>query len=148
MPRIFEDWGIRFVYPDNWELERQDSEAGQAVTVASPAGPFWCVSVLPPDADLVETAQAMLEGLQAEYDNLDSEAVVDEIGAHELLGYDVNFFCLDLTSTAQIRSFQTPQATYTVLWQAEDRDLAEVEPVFSAITTSLVQTAFAEEDTE
>lgn len=145
MPRIFDELGLRFVYPDNWELESQDSDLAQVVTVASPDGPFWCVSVLPPDAGLAEAAQAMLAGLRAEYDNLDSEAVVDEVLDHELLGYDVNFFCLDLTSTAQIRSFQTPKATYTVLWQAEDRDLEEVEPVFSAITTSLVQKAYASE---
>jgi hypothetical protein len=143
MPRIFDELGLRFVYPDNWELETQDSDNAQVVTVASPGGPFWCVSVLPPDAGMAEAAQAMLDGLQSEYDNLDSEAVVDDVLNHELLGYDVNFFCFDLTSTAQIRSFQTPQATYTVLWQAEDRDLEEYEPVFTAITTSLVQTAYS-----
>jgi hypothetical protein len=145
MPRIFDELGLRFVYPDNWELETQDSDNAQVVTVASPDGPFWCVSVLPADAGLAEAAQAMLEGLRAEYDNLDSEAVVDEVLDHELLGYDVNFFCLDLTSTAQIRSFQTSKATYTMLWQAEDRDLEEFEPVFSAIATSLIQTAYAGE---
>ena len=145
MPRIFDELGVRFVYPDNWELESQDSDLAQVVTVASPDGSFWCVSVLPADAGLAEAAQAMLDGLRAEYDNLDSEAVVDDVLDHELLGYDVNFFCLDLTSTAQIRSFQTSQATYTVLWQAEDRDLEEVEPVFSAITTSLLQNAYSAE---
>jgi hypothetical protein len=145
MPRIFDELGVRFVYPDNWALERQDSEIARVITVSSPGGPFWCLSVLPPDADLAEAAQAMLDGLQAEYDDLDAEAVIDDVIDRELLGYDVNFFCLDLTSTAEIRSFQTSRATYTVLWQAEDRDLEEIVPVFGAITTSLVQAAYAGE---
>src|SRR5688572_30800690 len=147
MPRVFEEQGIRFVYPDNWQLENQDADQGQAqmVTVASPEGAFWCVSVLPADLNMGETAQAILEGLKAEYQDLDAEAVVEEILDHETLGYDVNFFCLDLTSTAHIRTFQTAYATYTVLWQAEDRELQTLVPVFDAITASLIQTAYGAE---
>lgn len=144
MPRVFEEQGIRFIYPDSWQLENQNTEGGQQmVTVASPDGSFWCVSVLPPEVNIQETAQAMLEGLKTEYQDLDSEAVVEQILDHETLGYDVNFFCLDLTSTAHIRCFQTAYATYSVLWQTEDRELPTLVPVFDAITASLIQTAYA-----
>lgn len=148
MPRVFAEHGIRFVYPDNWQLDNQDSgqQQAQIVTVVNPDGAFWCVSLLPANVHLGETAQAMLEGLQAEYQDLDAEAVVEEIQSHETIGYDVNFFCLDLTSTAHIRSFQTALATYSVLWQAEDRDLETLVPVFDAITASLILAAFPGEN--
>ena len=58
-----------------------------------------------------------------------------------MIGYDIDFVCLDLTNTAQIRGFQTEQASYVLLWQSEDRDFPAVEPVFRAITKSLVETA-------
>jgi hypothetical protein len=62
----------------------------------------------------------------------------DTVAGHEVPGYDANFFCFDLVSTAAIRGFRTSVASCLVLWQAEDRDLAEHEPVFRAMLTSLL----------
>jgi hypothetical protein len=64
--------------------------------------------------------------------------VSERIGGEQIGGYDLNFFYLDLTNTALIRSFRTADASCLVLCQAEDRDFAEVGPVFRAITTSLL----------
>jgi hypothetical protein len=141
MPRLFDDLGVRFAYPDNWQLEEQAVAGGQSVTVSSPGGAFWWLDVHPADADLAQLAKAVVEGLRQEYNNIDIEAVIDEVDEQELIGYDVNFYCLDLTNTAQVRGFQTEAATYVMLWQAEDREFEEVEPVFQAITTSLIRTA-------
>ena len=52
---------------------------------------------------------------------------------------DLAFFYLDLTSTALVRSFATDEATYLLLCQAEDREFAEVEAVFRAMTRSLLK---------
>ncbi len=57
-----------------------------------------------------------------------------------LVGYDLNFFFLDLTNTARIRCVGTERATYTVFCQAEDREFERIEPVFRAMTTSLLGT--------
>ena len=75
---------------------------------------------------------------EAEYQDSESEAVSEQIGGHVVSGYDFNFFYLDFTSTALIRGFRTPTASCLVLCQAEDRELAELAPVFRAITTSLL----------
>ena len=142
MPRLFDDLGVRFAYPDNWELERQDIGDAAGVTVTSPEGGFWWLVIHPGNVDLPQIVKAVLEGLRQEYiNNIDIEAVVDELDGQELIGYDVNFYCLDLTNTAQLRAFQSPAAAYMMLWQAEDREFAEVEPVFQAITISLIRTA-------
>ncbi|HVW36950.1 MAG TPA: hypothetical protein VHB99_06580, partial [Pirellulales bacterium] len=67
-----------------------------------------------------------------------AEAVVETIAGQELLGWDMNFYCLDLTNTAQVRGFGTDEATYLIFCQADDREFEEVEPVFAAITRSLL----------
>ena len=54
-----------------------------------------------------------------------------------MCGYDVHFFYLDFTNTAIIRGFRHALASCLVLYQAEDRDFAKLQPVFRAITTSL-----------
>jgi hypothetical protein len=50
----------------------------------------------------------------------------------------MNFYCLDLTNTAQVRTLETPDAIYLIICQAEDREWERVSPVFAAITTSFV----------
>jgi hypothetical protein len=50
----------------------------------------------------------------------------------------MNFYCLDLTNTAQVRTLETPHAIYLLFCQAEDREWDRVAPVFAAITTSFV----------
>ena len=60
------------------------------------------------------------------------------VAGHGLVGYDLNFFFLDLTNTACVRSLRTDQATYTIFCQAEDREFVQIRPVFLAMTTSLL----------
>ena len=55
-----------------------------------------------------------------------------------LAGWDLNFYCLDLTNTAQVRAVETPAATYLLLAQAEDREWDRVAPVFAAMTASFM----------
>jgi len=142
MPQQFDKLGIRFAYPDNWALEEEEVAGGQAVSVSSPGGAFWWVAIFEQRKPAAEIARAVIEGLRQQYNNIDVEAVVgDVIAGQEMLGYDANFYCLDLLSTACVRGFETPQCTYMMLWQAEDREFEQVAPIFEAITTSLVRTA-------
>ena len=75
---------------------------------------------------------------------IDSEAVQETVGSVDLVGFDVNFYCLDLTNTALIRAGVLPgggrskPATYLIVCQAEDREFDQVSPVFRAMTFSLL----------
>jgi hypothetical protein len=77
--------------------------------------------------------------MRREYDDLDSEPVRETIGGYDLVGFDLNFFCLDLTNTANIRSLRVDRTTFTIFCQAEDREYREVGPVFAAMTLTLLQ---------
>ncbi len=142
MPAVYEKMGIRFFYPDNWTLDEDEALSGnRSVTVQSPGGAFWSIVLHPPGSNPADLAAAALDALKAEYDDSEAEPVVEQLGPQEVRGYDLNFFYLDFTNTAVVRSFRIPDATCLVLCQAEDREYVQAGPVFRAITTSLLMAA-------
>ena len=139
MPARFERLGISFQYPDNWTLDEEDALAGgQSVTVYSPGGAFWSVTVHPPSADSGKLAEAAVEAMKQEYEELEAQAARQSLAGREMTGYDLNFYYLDLTNTAQIRCLRTDQAVYSIFCQAEDREFDQIQLVFEAMTTSLL----------
>ena len=139
MPAVFEKMGIRFLYPDNWILDEEEALHGNSsVTVYSPGGAFWSLVLHSASADPAELAATALRALKAEYQDSEAVPVSEQINGQSISGYDLNFFCLDLTNTALIRAFRTAGASCLVLCQAEDREFEELAPVFRAVTTSLL----------
>ena len=140
MPAVYDKMGISFQYPENWDLDERDAvEGDHGVTVYSPGGAFWSVVVQSAAVDPQVTADAALAALKKEYQELDIEPIQDQVGGRDLLGYDLNFYYLDLTNTAYIRSFRTQLASYLILCQSEDRELEDVEAVLRAMTLSLIR---------
>lgn len=140
MPALFNKLGINFQYPENWTLDEQEAMEGEpAVTVNSPGGAFWSVAIHPLGDDPARLTKTAVDALKQVYSELDAEEASDQIAGLEISGYDVNFYCLDLTNTAIVRGFRGEHATYVILSQAEDREFAEIEPVFRAMTASLVR---------
>jgi len=132
--------GISFSYPENWELDEDEAlEGARSVSVYAPGGGFWTVSVHSRTADPTKLAKAAVKAMKEEYDSLEAEPVRETLAGWELVGFDFNFYCLDLTSTAAVRSVRTKRAIYTIFYQAEDREFAKVEHVFRAILTSLLE---------
>ena len=142
MPGFYDKLGIKFQYPENWTLDEGEAlEGEQSVSVFSPGGAFWSVMVHPHSQAPQELVDTALQTMKQVYDELDAEAVEETMGNVDLVGYDLNFYCLDLTNTAVVRCGRTPQGTLLVFWQADDRELDEVEAVFRAITLSLLDQA-------
>jgi hypothetical protein len=136
----FDRFGLAFDYPDNWQIDTTDSDGRLAtVTVYSPGGAFWSVSGHAPGGDPADLAAAVVAHMKDEYQQLDVEPAEEEVAGHRLAGFDLNFYCLDLTNTAQVRSLATPASVSLILCQAEDREWEEVSPVFAAITMSFVR---------
>ena len=109
------------------------------VSVYSPSGgAFWTLSVYSRNEDPRQLAAAALMAMKEEYDNLDSEAVDERRGRRELVGYDINFYCLDLTNSAAVRCLRTNRATYSIFYEAEDREFEQVGRVFEAMLVSFL----------
>ncbi|CAD7694841.1 unnamed protein product [Ostreobium quekettii] len=79
--------------------------------------------------------------MQAEYPALEHDPADRWIEKTPLVGYDVNFYYLDLTNTAQLRVFHHRDATCVILAQSEDRelDVAEHTHTPEAISARLAQ---------
>lgn len=140
MPAVYDKMGIRFQYPENWTLDEKDAlEGEESVTVYSPGGAFWSVVVHPRYRDPAELAKAALEAMQQEYEGLESQPVEETILGSDLVGYDLNFFYLDLTSTSLIRGVRARNATLLIFCQADDREFEQIDRVFQAMTISLLK---------
>lgn len=140
MPAVYNKLGIHFQYPENWRLDESEALEGEkSVSVYSPGGAFWSVIIHPPTLDPRVLADAALDTMKQVYDELDAEPIEESIADRALVGCDMNFYCLDLTNTAQVRGFRRPEGTYLVMCQADDREFREVEPVFRAMTLSLLR---------
>ncbi|MCH2114160.1 MAG: hypothetical protein MK171_04530 [Pirellulales bacterium] len=165
MPGVFEDYGLRFQYPDNWSVEHaaaprdahdllqvehrlakhtsepnQDS-CGQTmqVSVASPDTGFWQLSQYPAGVELEPLFDEALAALRREYESMEVEPCSDALEGFHLSGYNVQFFCMDLTSTCWLRGLAASEATYLLLCQAEDREFEGVGPVFRAMLASVLR---------
>jgi hypothetical protein len=140
MQASFDQFGIRFQYPDNWTLEADDLLRGQgAVSVYSPGGGFWSVTVHDPHDGPGDLVGAVVDAMRNMYEELDAEETTETIDGREVPGCEMNFYYLDLTNTATVRVLESSRANYLVLYQAEDREFAELEAVFEAMTASLVK---------
>lgn len=139
MPLQFDRLGISFQYPDNWTLDDADAMLGrQSVTVYSPGGAFWSVAIHPASAKPDQLVSAIVEAMRQEYQGLEVDEVRETKVHFELVGYDLAFYCLDLTNTGQVRYVQTSQAVYTIYCQAEDREFESIKRVFEAITVTFL----------
>ena len=139
MPQEFESLGISFLYPDNWTLDDSEAAAGrESVTLYSPGGAFWSVSIHPGSAPPDGLAKAAVQAMRDEYSQIETEWVQQSLGGQKMVGYNLSFYYLDLVNTATVRCFRTPTASYAIFCQGEDREFGKMERVFDAITTSLL----------
>ena len=70
-----------------------------------------------------------LEAMREEYPDLDAVPAMETLNEHRAIGHDVEFFSLDITNAASIRSFRTARRTVLVFGQWSDlgeNDLGEV----------------------
>ncbi len=132
----FLDSGIRFQYPEDWSLEREDNDTGWTVSVQGPGTAFLMVCLREDTPSTEEVADATLEALREDYPGLEADDCIDSIAGQPAIGHVVRFFSLDLTNTCWTRSFYSSYGTVLVLWQVNDLELEESEPVLRAICAS------------
>jgi hypothetical protein len=140
MSATYSQHGVRFLYPENWELMESDPrDDPRTITVQSETGAFWSISIYPPELDPTSLAETALSALQEEYEELEVEPVSESLGGIPAAGYEVHFYVEQLVAAARIRIFQRANSLVLLLCQAEDREFDRLEPVFDAMVISLLQ---------
>jgi len=133
----FNEAGIRFRYPENWQLDRQENDEGWTVSVQSPDTAFLMLCLRSDMPTTNELADAALEALKEDYDELEADDCIESLAGQPAVGHNIRFFSLDLTNTCWTRSFYSPQGTVLVMCQINDLELDRNEPVLRAICASL-----------
>ncbi|MGE0758331.1 MAG: hypothetical protein AB7O38_14985 [Pirellulaceae bacterium] len=141
MSAVFEKGGIRFQYPENWSIAEEDFiELPQTVSLQVPQGGLWSLTVYEPNADPTTLLRETLDQMRKEYADLESSTIVEQLEGVSATGHEMYFYCLDFLVCARSLALRTRQGkVLLLLWQAEDRDFATYEPVFRAITVSLLR---------
>ncbi|MEC7354935.1 MAG: hypothetical protein VYC80_02745 [Planctomycetota bacterium] len=140
MPAIYENHGLHFAYPENWQLMEPEQDPGLVdVTLQTPNGGFWSVQLMPSEVLPEECIEQIFEGLEAEYEDLERESASCEFAGVACSGDEVRFFCLDMLVEVRVWACQHAGRTFVCHYQAEQSEFLEIEPVFRAIATSLFQ---------
>ena len=137
MPAQFDESGIRFQYPENWKLEKEQTEEGWTVQVQSPATAFLMLALREDRPEPQEVVATALAALREEYEDLEAEACVAALAGQPAIGHDIRFFSLDLTNTCWTRSIETLQGTLFLLCQYNDLETEINQAVLRAICASL-----------
>lgn len=139
MTATFEKHGLRFLYPESWRLaEFSEAEGFHEVSLESPEGSIWSVSVFPAEAQPQQLVESCLQALKQQYNDLEASDFEGEYNGFQATGFDADFYCLDFLVTAQTRTLQHNGKTFSFFCQAESRDFEKNRDVFNAITLSLM----------
>ena len=120
-------------------MDPGDDAANEQVVVTSPHTAFWQLSKHPAGVDLEAIFDEVLATLRSEYKEIEVEPDDDQLEGHAVRGFTVNFFYLDLTNTTWLRGIETPDASYVLVCQAEDREFDQVQLVFRAMLASVLR---------
>jgi hypothetical protein len=139
MTACYDRSGIRFLYPENWQITDEEiSRDGFSLSVQSPESAFWSLNVYEAERDPGSLVDAVLKSMEGEYEGMESSAITERFGEIESLGYDMCFYCLDFVVDSRVMAGRALGRTLLILWQAEDREFDRLEPVFRAMTLSLL----------
>lgn len=143
---VFDDHGVRFAYPASWELEVAEEGTQTNVSAQSPDGlAFFVLRIDETRPDPTELADEALEAMRQEYPSLEAVPALETIDGHKAVGYDLEFFSLDLLIDCVIRAFRTPRRAILFFGQwSEPIDASGESPdpadLIRAVRTSLEET--------
>src|SRR5262245_21155451 len=137
MEARYHSHGVKFRYPDHWELSEQQAEDQVAITVSSPETAFWTVTLFRDRPDPADVVAAALDAFHEEYLELDDYPSSARLCKRPTVARDVDFVCLELLNSAGIRAFRARAFTVLVLYQLTEAERDEIGPILERITRSL-----------
>lgn len=138
---VYEDRGIRFQYPEDWDVEVTDEGTVSTVSVQAPGGlAFALVTTDDSCPSPAEVADEALTAMREEYPDLDSVPTRETINGYNAFGHDLEFISLDLTNNCAIRCYRSPKRTVLIFGQWSDLEAEEGEAKIQGLRRSLEET--------
>lgn len=139
MPANYQNLGVEFLYPENWTLtDEQATGWPRSMSLQMPDGGFFVLQIHPASSPF-ELAEEVLKTMKEEYASVEAEPASELLEGHELVGFDLHFYYLDLIIAARVRAVLLADQTYVWFFQAEDQEFDRLTPVFLAIETGLMR---------
>ena len=138
MPEVFEDHGVHFEYPSDWQLEVSEDGPVTTVEVQAPSGlAFALVRTDESCPDPADVADEVLDAMREEYPDLDAAPAMETHPGSPRHRARRRVLLARRHQGATIRCFRTPRRTVLVFGQWSDlgeEDLPElVRDVFRSI---------------
>jgi hypothetical protein len=137
MTASYDDNGVRFSHPSDWELEVTDDGPRATITLQSPGPAFAFVSIDETCPDPAEEADAAGEAMKDEYPGADASPASEKIAGYDAVGYDLEFFSLDVVVLCAIRCFRAANRTVLVFGQWSEIEDEESESAIRVLRGSL-----------
>ena len=139
MPSTYQQNGIELLYPDNWKVvDEQPLSDPPTVTLQSPGTGYWNLTIYPDSQEPENLTAETVDAMREEYDPIEVEPVECSFGNQLAGGYQMEFFCLDFIVKARTIALRTTSQTLLFVYQAEDREFNELEPIFAALVVSVL----------
>jgi len=139
MTVIYDKLGVRLFYAEGWKITEDEVAAEpRTLSIESPSGGIWELMLYSNPRDSDELVGEALLVMSEEYENLETSPYTTEFGDVRASGLEIYFYHLDLLVHCRIVAAPFGEQTALLLWQAEDRDFDELEPVFRAMATTLL----------
>lgn len=143
MTATFEKLGVRFLYPENWKLtDETDSGLPCSVSLETPAGDaFWSIHFYEFTSDPDEILKDTVNSLRETYPDLEVSSVEPQFEDRDSTAIEALFYCLDFLIRVRLEIVRTEDYWLLFWFQAEDREFDKQEPVFKAMSISLLSNA-------
>ena len=137
----YDNHGIRFEYPQGWELDETDDGLRVTASVSAPDGVAFAIVTADEDRpDPEAVAGEALAAMREEYPSLEAVPANEEIGGQSAVGHDVDFFSLDVANSCVIRCYRSKRRTVLVFAQWADIEGDEPEEALRLLKRSLEET--------
>ncbi len=134
----FQKHGVRFHYPDIWQLEESVNDDDDIViTVSSDGTCFWSIHILNDSPPPPEVIKSCVDAFAEEYDDADATRAERWLAEMPAYAREVEFSCYELMNTASLQSVRTRDFTLLVFWQGTDHELEQYRPLLESMTESV-----------
>lgn len=137
MYSLYELHGVRFQFPEVWEVNEDKTEKQISITVSTPGTSFWMLTLFLDGASEDQLIESALDAFRDEYEELDIYPVEERVCGRGSLARDLEFVCLELLNSAFLRAVQTEHFSALILYQGTDHELKETRAELEKISQSL-----------
>ena len=139
MTVIYDKLGVRLIYAERWKItEDEPNTEPRTLSIESPHGGLWELMLYSNPHDSDALADEALSVMREEYEDLEATVYATQFADVAASRYEIYFYHLDLLIHFRIMTAPLGEQVALLLWQAEDREFDEVDPVFRAMATTLL----------